>query len=116
MRLDALKNGINLIVKGSLKTYRTYEEQEKIFLSRFTKEQIAGAKTEIYQNEKYYLKRGAMYAAPPNKSLHCYGLAVDIFNIKQDGVLQYLLDNASKFGFAWQYDFEEWHIHYYKSE
>lgn len=114
MQKEALKNGYEIFVDSS---YRTYEYQEKVF------NQVA-------------LEKGLEYAkksvAVPGGSEHQTGLAVDIIFRKNgemieeqkedDPEIQWLFSNAYKYGFILRYpkgkeeitgfNFEPWHFRY----
>jgi LAS superfamily LD-carboxypeptidase LdcB len=51
-------------------------------------------------------------AAVPGTSNHGWGLACDVWNVGQNGRLEWLLDNAKRFGFSWEVQSEPWHIRY----
>ena len=114
MQKDALKEGYEIFVDSS---YRTYEYQERVF-------------------NDVVLKKGMEYAkkfvAKPGGSEHQTGLAMDII-FRRDGVMieeqkeddaeiKWLFSNAHKYGFILRYpkgkeditgyNFEPWHFRY----
>ena len=55
---------------------------------------------------------GVASAACPGTSNHGWGLAVDIYAVGAEGRLEWLLDNAARFGWSWELQSEPWHIRY----
>lgn len=107
----ALKNNIKLIINSS---YRTYDEQEKLYNDYLSK-----------YSEKY----ADSYAARPGHSEHQTGLAIDIItpgsseeNFDKTDAYKWLQDNSYKYGFILRYpkdkneitgyNYESWHYRY----
>lgn len=127
LRATAWKNGIQLSVSGN--PYRSYAQQETLFLQRYTSTYNPGINTltdqRTWNGVKYYKRIGVAAVATPGTSNHGWGLAVDTA-IDADGDLEFewppksldqnainwLLNNASKYGFSWEIQSEPWHIRY----
>lgn len=102
-------------------SYRSYEEQKKIF-----DDKVSAYKYEGYDNETAYNK-AAEYAALPGHSEHQLGLAVDITAENptinnNEKIWRWLKDNCVEYGFIVRYPlgkeditgiaFEPWHFRY----
>ena len=114
MQLDALKNGYEIFVDSS---YRTYQYQVRVF------ESLKEEKGEEYAK---------LFVAPPGGSEHQTGLAVDIIfrrngemieeQLETDPEIIWLFNNSYKYGFILRYpkgkedithfSFEPWHFRY----
>lgn len=103
-------------------TYRTYEQQEKLFLSRYTTEEIPGRPTRKWNGVTYWQQPRTAAAAVPGTSNHGWGLAVD-FAEERDGkspgpesvspaLVRWLCANAGRFGFSAELQSEPWHWRY----
>lgn len=89
-------------------SYRSPDDQKKLFLSRYTKtDQV----TDTYYDGSYWEKKpGVAKAAPPGLSYHEIGLAADL-TFATDSDLQWLKQNASKYGLdEFSRIGEPWHI------
>jgi hypothetical protein len=123
-RAAALCDGIVLSYSGN--PYRDYAGQEQLFRSRYTPD---GPTTldktgRLWGGLRWYRHRGAP-AAVPGTSNHGWGLAVDAA-LDADGdldfewpvkaldgpTLDWLVDNAARFGFSWESQVEPWHLRY----
>lgn len=127
LRATAWKAGVQLSVSGN--PYRSYEQQVNLFKQRYTSTYDPGLNTledqRTWNGVKYYKRIGVAAVAVPGTSNHGWGLAVDTA-LDADGdlafewppkslsstALNWLLANASKFGFSWELQSEPWHIRY----
>ena len=95
MRIAAAKDGIVLKTTNSLQTYRTDNDQVKLFLERYQTKycQYAPGKVDakLWRGQVWYRKPGMASAAKPGTSNHGWGLALDF----QD------LGGFSGKGYAW---------------
>lgn len=127
MILAALADGIRLTTTGR---YRSYAQQESLFLQRYTPGPFDPAVhrtspsivRRVWNGREWYLKRGMAMAATPGTSNHGWGIADDICEAGpngekisiRDGALAWLRDNAADFGFALDIHEEPWHWHWYR--
>lgn len=123
----AKAEGITLKPTSAGDALRSIAQQTAGFLSRYTKEVIAGASTKTWNGVKWYLKPGNAILATPyddpandkaRGSKHLYGIAVDVANANGK-VLEWLLANEEKFGFSHEVlgdangkGAEPWHIRF----
>ena len=117
---DAKDAGINLQNIGD---YRSYEQQLAMFKERYsTKDE--GRKPQVtrtWDGKTWYLKPKMSPSSSPGKSNHGLGLAIDI-NVTKPEVLNWLCENAPKYGFYLQSDdpkspeFENWHWQYVEGD
>lgn len=83
--------------------YRSPEEQERMFRSRYTP---TSEKTDTFWNGQYWKHTSGAPAAPPGKSMHEIGLAADLV-----GDLDWVQKNAAKYGLkTFNHLGEPWHI------
>lgn len=131
MRAAAWSAGIKLSVSGN--PYRSYERQVQLFNQRYTSTFTAGVNTRqdvrVWDGKMYYKRLGVAAVAVPGTSNHGWGLAVDTA-IDADGdlgfewptksidqsAINWLLANASKYGFSWELQSEPWHLRYVLGE
>ena len=102
-------------------TYRTFAQQETLFLSRYTTSKLVGQPTRKWGNVTYWQKPKTAMAAAPGTSNHGWGLAVD-FAEELDGDVQpesvspkfvkWLIKNAATYGFSAEVQSEPWHWRY----
>ena len=102
-------------------TYRTFAQQEALFLSRYTTSKLDGRPTRKWGNVTYWQKPKTAMAAAPGTSNHGWGLAVD-FAEELDGDTQpesvsskfvkWLIRNAATYGFSAEVQSEPWHWRY----
>lgn len=80
-RVQAAEVGRTLTIASVADAYRTFEQQEDLFLKRYEVGSGPGPFGDVreYKNVKYYRARGAAVAVP-GTSNHGKGLAVDIAN------------------------------------
>ena len=112
MKRAAKLDGIFLKPTSTFDSYRPYSVQKAVFEQRYTRAIIAGRPTRTWNGITYSLKPGLAPVAAPGTSNHGWGLAVDIWNVGQNGRLEWLLDNCERFGFAFELQSEPWHIRY----
>jgi LAS superfamily LD-carboxypeptidase LdcB len=112
MYADAKKSKILLEPTSTADTYRRYSIQLKTFLARYD-QTVRKSLPKKFQGKLWWLKPGFAGAAVPGTSNHGWGLAVDIAHCNQK-TLEWLLQNADKYGFSWEDQSEPWHIRYYK--
>lgn len=95
-------------------TYRTFQSQLSVFLTRYQKQPIPGASTRTFEGVKWYKKSPKLASlAAPGTSQHNSGLAVDVHTAGEPKRLQWLVNNVRKFGFSWEVVPEEpWHLRY----
>lgn len=113
MRLAARAEGIRLAPTSVADAYRSLTVQTAVFQIRYTKKVLEGRPTRIWNNERYYLRRGFAPVAVPGTSNHGWGLAVDVASVGEGGRLEWLAKNAPRFGWSWEVVPQEpWHIRY----
>lgn len=101
--------------------YRSYAEQEALFLRRYDRGYNSSSRSNKYWNGSWWhLVTGAI-AATPGKSNHGWGLAIDTaagtdpsnaVYIRSHPQWPWLLANAINYGFSWEIQSEPWHIRY----
>jgi LAS superfamily LD-carboxypeptidase LdcB len=113
---DAEKAGFKLQNIGD---YRSYEQQLAMFKERYSTTD-GGRKPQVtrtWDGKTWYLKPKMSPSSSPGRSNHGLGLAIDI-NVTKAEVLNWLCENAPKYGFYLQSDdpkspeFENWHWQY----
>ena len=114
---DAMKRAAkaeNIFLKptSTFDSYRPYTVQEAVFRQRYQLEPLKGRPVRRWEGRLWYLKPGLAPVAAPGTSNHGWGLAVDIWNVSQNGRLEWLLVNAARFGFSWELQSEPWHLRY----
>ena len=112
MRSEAKKVDVTLRPTSTVDTYRPLSVQTALFLQRYQLEPIKGRPVRRWNGQIYYQKPGVAAAASPGTSNHGWGLAVDVWNVGQNGRLDWLLTHAKEFGFSWELQSEPWHIRY----
>lgn len=112
MRNEARKADVILKPTTSVDTYRPLTVQTAVFLQRYSDKFIPGAKVRRWQGKEYFQRPGVAMAAIPGFSNHGWGLAVDVWNVGQNGRLEWLLENAARFGFSWEVQSEPWHLRF----
>ena len=112
MREAARLDEIRLRPTTSFDTYRPITVQRAVFRQRYTQEVHEGRPTRTCDGVVYWLRPGMSAAACPGTSNHGWGLAVDIWNVGKNGRLEWLLENALRFGFSWELQSEPWHLRY----
>lgn len=110
-RADGIKN---LKPTSAYDTYRPYSVQRAVFIQRYTREPVS-KNVRRWNGELWYLKPGLAPLAAPGTSIHGLGCAVDVWNVSQAGRLEWLAENAPRFGFYWEIGLatrEPWHLIY----
>lgn len=113
----AKADGIELKPTSAGDQFRSIAQQEAGFKQRYQKEPIEGASTRTWNGVKWYLKKGNAPLAAPNDdaktcSKHMLGIAVDVASANGKR-LEWLFNNAGRFGFSWEVVPEEpWHLRY----
>ena len=102
--------------------YRTYEDQQEIMDTRIQRHLAEG------YSQEGAVEMAEKYVAVPGTSEHQLGLAVDInaADGNEDGIYQWLNENAYQYGFILRYpdggesitgyDYEPWHYRYVGKE
>ena len=80
--------------------YRTYEQQERIFLARHQREPLDGRPTSTWQDVIWYRLPGVAHCAVPGTSPHGLGLAIDLPFEEVPGMTGRWL-HAGRFGWVW---------------
>ena len=112
MRAEARKADITLRPTSSVDTYRPLSVQTLVFTQRYQRKFLPGRPVKRWNGELWYQKPNTAAAAVPGTSNHGWGLAVDVWNVGQNGRIEWLLENAQRFGFSWELQSEPWHIRY----
>lgn len=118
MHAAALREGVKLDTTGR---YRNYARQLALFLDRYSETPIDGRPTKWWNGKTWWQKPGVAMAATPGTSNHGLGLADDLAKDDNDdnvvesigtAVLEWLRDNAARFGFGLETRVEAWHWHW----
>ena len=117
----ALADGVRLDASG---TYRSYDEQVKMFTDRYSTSAIDGRPTKTWKGERYWLKPDVPGAATPGTSKHGLGLAPDLMQRSAAGSLQkldsttlsWLAEHGPTFGFWNSVKSENWHWPYFPGD
>ena len=114
----AKASGIDVRSTG---TYRSYDQQVALFLTRYSKTEIQGRPTKKWNGTTYWQRPKTAMAAVPGTSNHGLGLAID-FAEERDGkpgvesvsdrFVRWLLKNAATYGFSAELQSEPWHWRY----
>lgn len=113
----AKEAGFTLTATG---TYRTFEQQRRLFLSRYTRLPLPGRPTKTWKERTYWQKPLTAQAATPGKSNHGLGLSADLAIIDANkrivslpaNVVWFLVNEAPKFGIHAELQSEPWHWTY----
>lgn len=125
---DAALPGIRFKVTGTADTYRTYAQQETLFRSRYVPYFEAGLtygndRRKYWEGRYWYLLLGEATAAVPGTSNHGWARALDLGEERdgdsgteglRDSSVQWLVDNAHRFGFSAELQSEDWHWRFYE--
>lgn len=117
---------VELSASSTVDCYRNYTVQRSTFLARYTTTPLEGRPTKRWNGVTYWQRPGTNIAATPGASNHGWGLAVDVaVAVPLNGgghtivgitsrpdVLQWMLDNAARYGLSWEAQSEPWHIRY----
>lgn len=108
----AAGDGITLSATG---TWRSYEDQKRLFLSRYVTRNTGG-KTKVWNGKTYWQLPKVAMAATPGSSNHGFGLAADLSNSPTVGIggptLKWMADHGPDFGFWNTVKSEAWHWSY----
>lgn len=105
--------------------YRPYDRQVALFNERYTKTELKGRPTKVWNGVTYWQKPGTAMVAVPGTSNHGLGLALDLAEERngKPGVdsisprfVEWLLKHADSFGFSWEAQSEPWHLRYYAGD
>ncbi len=114
MRAAAEAAGIRL---EAVSSYRTYAEQEAIFRERYVPHYAVHTDGTVswrdWNGVRWYHAFGAK-AAVPGSSNHGKGLAIDY--ITGSKWLAWMLAHAATYGWSWEIQSEEWHLHYFAGD
>lgn len=127
--LAALLDGHRLTTTGR---YRSLAQQEALFFQRYSPGPFdpdvhrtsPSIQRRVYAGREWFLLKGMAMAATPGTSNHGWGIADDICEAPaydggqkislRDPALEWLRDNAGRFGFALDTWEERWHWHWYR--
>ncbi len=112
MKRAAKLDGIVLKPTSAFDAYRPYSVQKAVFQQRYTLDYLPGRPTREWNGVTYSLKAGLAPLATPGTSNHGWGLAVDVWNVSQNGRLEWLLANYERYGWSHEVQSESWHIRY----
>ena len=112
MKQAAKKDGVILKPTSVVDAYRPLTVQRSVFYQRYSTTKIDGRPTRTYNGKTWWLKPGFAPLASPGTSNHGLGLAVDVANYGSEARLEWLLENADRFGWSWEVQSEPWHIRY----
>lgn len=109
--------GIALTAVSAGDVYRTYAQQQQVFLQRYTTSRVSSS-SKMWNGTRYYLKPGMSMVATPGTSNHGLGLAIDVAEwtgsrvkgIAASAAWPWLLTYAALYGFSWEVQSEAWHI------
>ena len=123
---DAKKEGLNIIVCSS---YRTYDKQKQLFVNKVSEYLKKGYSYNEAQD------KASMWVAKPNTSEHQLGLAVDLVSRDNQRLdksqekteeQRWLIENCQRYGFILRYpsdksnltgvNYEPWHYRYVGTE
>jgi LAS superfamily LD-carboxypeptidase LdcB len=118
MAAEAATAGIS--IKGVSKGYRSYEEQERMFMVRYSSKPTGRIPevTRRWKMRKWWLRKGKAPSATPGMSNHGWAMAQDIEVPKE--TYDWMCNNAPRYGFYLQGpsklrngkpnpEFEAWH-------
>ncbi len=116
LHAEAKKHGIILSSTGR---GRTYTQQEQLFRTRYTTTYLPGRPYKIWNGVRWYQKPGVAMAAVPGTSNHGWWCADDLAEVVggvtmglRASTVEWLFNNAGRFGFAWETTSENWHVHW----
>lgn len=97
---------------GSGGSFRSYDDQVRIFRERYTTTPRANTDVKVWNGAKWYRKAGVATAAAPGTSNHGWAQAIDL----GDPPLAWLVANEERFGWSHEIQSENWHIHYFAGD
>lgn len=113
----AREAGFELTASG---TYRTLEQQERLFRQRYSRFPLENAPTRTWNGNVWYQKPRTAVAAVPGTSNHGLGLSADLALINKKGrvvslpanCVWFLINEAPRFGIHAELQSEPWHWTY----
>lgn len=112
----AKKDGLTL--KPISEGYRSYDRQYALFMQRYsmTDEGRKPQVTRLWNQHKWFLRKGFSPCAAPGYSNHGWGCAQD-WGVSKPEVLEWLRVNAPKYGWYWESqpgspEWEPWHLNW----
>jgi D-alanyl-D-alanine carboxypeptidase/Putative peptidoglycan binding domain len=103
------------VVISSTGTWRSYDQQEQLFRSRYVGTDTGGTK-KVWKGTPYWQLPKVASAATPGTSNHGWGVAADLSNSPTEVLggttLQWLVDHGPSFGFWNTVKSEVWHWSY----
>lgn len=122
MMAEAKKDGITITpISGG---YRSYDRQYALFMERYsmTDEGRKPQVTRIWNQKKWFLRKGFAPCATPGYSNHGWGCAQD-WSVSKPEQLEWLRKNAPKYGWFWESqptlsngkpnpEWEPWHLNW----
>lgn len=122
----ALAAGFVLKATSASDSYRSYDNQDRIFLARFTTVRPAGSTImRSWHGKTWWLKPGCALAAIPGTSNHGLALAVDTgeeldgdagTEHLDDATLAWLLAHELDYGWSHEVQSEPWHLRYFTGD
>jgi hypothetical protein len=110
MRAAAEADGVRL---EAISSYRTYAKQVALFTERYVPHYAVHTdgrvRYRIWQGRRWYHAFGPTTAVP-GTSNHGRALAIDF--VRGPAWLDWMLDEADRFGWSWEIQDEEWHLRY----
>lgn len=123
LQMHAFFQSVDLQATSVADTYRSYERQERTFLSRYSSKPTTRIPpvTRKWNGKRYWLNKGAAPSASPGTSNHGWGLAIDVAGAS-GARLAWMLGQSAwaspvlQYGFSWEVasgpNAESWHIRY----
>lgn len=111
MRSSALADGVLLEPTHAVDTYRILDIQTRVFAVRYQDRPVAGAEPVTWNGSQWWLREGCAKAMVPGTSNHGLGLAIDVRQARGRR-LEWLKQNAARFGWGWSRPSEPWHLDY----
>lgn len=105
-------DGVTIAATG---TYRSYAQQEQLFVSRYTTTPLENRPTKNWNGTTYWQQPRTAMAAVPGTSNHGWGLAVDV-DVTEPATAAWMRANAYKYGFVEAVPREPWHWEYRPSQ
>lgn len=116
MRKVALADGVILTPTSTGGTYRNLEVQENFFRSRYQPCSAVDKDAILWGGSYWKLKPGVALAAVPGRSNHGWGLSIDVHLTRTGKEKDWLLANALRFGFCWEYVSEPWRLTFFPGD
>jgi len=102
-------------------TYRSRAAQESLFLARYTRTELPGRPSKVWNGVRYWQRPGTAEVAVPSNSNHGTAIAVDFAETADSGsgvksvspaFVAWLVKNAARFGYSAELQSEPWHWRY----